>query len=332
MSENVWKTLKLPYSEQDVYLMPPKGMFLLTPELISAGVSVTPYGILVIPKDIDETAFQSNVYYGWGDKAISLGTLGNLIDDETATADPESDDSVIIFYDGATNEFYDNKGGRIMYSVIGTITPVQEGTGDPSPSNIRTISGINKWILTNNDTIIAEVPFVDENENEITVYGGTIDAVVEGSLGSIWKMIDLGDLDWTYVSGDDAHFYSTISDYLHPFSSSETAEMLCSKYKPVPANAVVNNSIALSSDSSNRVYVKDSRYNDAIDFKTAVTGTQLLYQLLTPVWITFTPLEIKSIFGNNKIKVNNGTISIGFVYTKDMASGKFVPITEYEIT
>lgn len=52
--------------------------------------------------------------------------------------------------------------------VVSQIVPVQEGEGDPSPENVRPISGWTEATLTHNDTPIT-LPFGQ------TVYGGTLD-------------------------------------------------------------------------------------------------------------------------------------------------------------
>ena len=52
--------------------------------------------------------------------------------------------------------------------VVSQIVPLQEGSGDPSPENVRPISGWTEATLTHNDTPIT-LPFGQ------TVYGGTLD-------------------------------------------------------------------------------------------------------------------------------------------------------------
>ena len=67
--------------------------------------------------------------------------------------------------------------------VVSQIMPVQGGEGDPSPDNVRPISGWDSATLTHNDTPIT----IQLGQ---TVYGGTLDWTT-GVLTATWKKIPL---------------------------------------------------------------------------------------------------------------------------------------------
>ena len=70
----------------------------------------------------------------------------------------------------------------LMPSLKVGIEPVQEGSGDPSPDNIRPISGWSEANVYVSPTTSAEdgttynIQFRD-GDNPLTVYGGTLDVV-----------------------------------------------------------------------------------------------------------------------------------------------------------
>ena len=69
-----------------------------------------------------------------------------------------------------------------------TLKPKQEGTGDPSPENVRPISGYNSVTVTQSKDE-AQVKQITLNLPE-TIYGGTVDAVT-GEGKKEWRYIEL---------------------------------------------------------------------------------------------------------------------------------------------
>jgi hypothetical protein len=68
---------------------------------------------------------------------------------------------------------------------------------------------------------------------------------------------------------------------------------------------------SISTAGNNYIYVKDSRYNSAADFKTAMNGVQLVYELATPTTFTTQPTLIKSLNGQNNLSVDCGDVIEG---------------------
>lgn len=138
-----------------------------------------------------------------------------------------------------------------------------------------------------------------------TVYGGTLD-MVSGVLTVDKAMIDLGTgvNSWTYYSAQ-SYFYAIPP---HRFINGQSGDGLCESYaffgtkSSASASSLPDKSFMFTSNAGNRyIYVKDTDYTTAEDFKTAVTGKKLVYTLDEPIVYQLTPQEIKTLIGTNNI-------------------------------
>lgn len=173
-----------------------------------------------------------------------------------------------------------------------------------------------------------------------TVYGGEVD-VIGGSGESTHEIIDLGDLSWTYTSGDHSRMTATLTGSKGA-PSGQTFKGACSIYKPAPYNSIYNHTedkiIGISDTGT--VWVYDSDYTDADVFKTAVTGQKLCYELATPTQITLAnPIDLTAQAGvNNVFGDTDGNTSVEYytdtpiVYAIDDISKKNNTDTTYSLT
>lgn len=189
-------------------------------------------------------------------------------------------------------------------------------------SNIRPISGwdgANVWVQAVVDPT-AEADYSISWQTECgTIYGGTLD-VTNGVLTVDRGYVDLGDLNWTYLtsgSGLAPYFYAGITSlgvkYEGNFGT-VVYPVLCSIYKTVNRNlsVFIDNTLcmdgAVAEQTVTQVQVKDSRYTSASDFKTAMNGIQIVYELATPQTYQLTPTEVKSLLGVNNIFADCGDV------------------------
>lgn len=180
----------------------------------------------------------------------------------------------------------------------------QEGSGVPSPENVRPISG---WDAANvSDVDDVENPTVTQTTTislPQTVYGGELD-VVNGELRITWKSVDMGSLTWSY-SPTYTRFSSTgVQDEIK--SGNNQDEIMCSCYgneSNVDMNAFKT--------ATGLIMVKDSRYTDTESFKQSVIGQQFAYMLKTPIIVPLTPSLIKSLNGQNNLSVDCGEVIEG---------------------
>ena len=171
-----------------------------------------------------------------------------------------------------------------------TLKPKQEGTGDPSPENVRPISGYNSVTVTQSKDE-AQVKQITLTLPE-TVYGGTVDAVTgEGSEEWIVKMVVTSTYG-VYILPDFENEASNLF-YLGNVTNQEKADMLlCSHLLTkniVPAT--LTDTGIYGNPEGDIVYIRLAKdiANDLQGFKSwldaqasAGTPVQLAYKLATP--------------------------------------------------
>ena len=65
-----------------------------------------------------------------------------------------------------------------------------------------------------------------------------------------------------------------------------------------------------------RANIHDPTYTDATDFKTAMNGVQLCYELATPQTIQLTAQQIDLLLGTNNVWSDGGEVTV--VYSADI--------------
>ena len=153
-----------------------------------------------------------------------------------------------------------------------------------------------------------------------TVYGGTLD-VVSGELVVDRAIVNLGTLSASKLSyTNKAVFICLLSGYKKRTTASETDNAVCSMYvaQATATAASLNNGYFFLDNSRDRMYVRNDDFIDASgdDFKSAMNGVQLCYELATPQTIQLDPQEIKLLVGDNTIW-SDGQVTM--VYSADVA-------------
>lgn len=175
----------------------------------------------------------------------------------------------------------------------------QSGSGTPSPTNIRPISGYTGASLHVNDAVY---PISWQSEAG-TVYSGHVD-LISGLLTVTMGSVVLGSLSWAkrIVSTNKWQFYATKSGMKNPSSSAAKANMTCEAYPTISADSAYlgNQGIAMAR-TSDILYVTDLNYETDSDFKAAMSGVLLVYELETPQTYQLTPQEISTLKGTNII-------------------------------
>lgn len=164
--------------------------------------------------------------------------------------------------------------------------PVQEGSGTPSPENIRPIKGRDSVTITrqeDNQVITLTLPE--------TVYGGEVDAV-SGEGKQTWKLLTLdGTETWspevTNVSGKNG-FDLRVKDIQTTTEPNKKGQIVCNKYAPLSANDTYTNHNGISVESGNNKYFRiyDEAYADkSVDAWKAYLAAQ--YAAGTPVQVCY---------------------------------------------
>jgi len=224
-------------------------------------------------------------------------------------------------YTGSSVQF-DGITGASITSLSTTITPTQAGSGDPSPTNVRPITGLtglSVYVSPTQDPDDVTVYNVDWSPQAGTVYSGTVD-VVTGVLTVDKAIVDLGSISWAYESGYAyPYFIGTMpNDCVVGSTVQGQISVLCSIYKSIQNIGASefrtydhNFQCCLNANvATRRLLVQNSSYTDAATFKTSMNGVQLVYDLETTVTYQLTPQEIGVLVGTNNVWLSDGNMSL----------------------
>ena len=180
-------------------------------------------------------------------------------------------------------------GAALIEAVQGN-TIVQDGSLLPvRMEGVETVAADESW--SSQRTIPAATYFPQGLRSAGTVYDELRADAAVTRVGAV----DLGTLNWTYLSDYSAFFSTGLPIVKSGYTNSSIAPMTCSKYetKSFYSNGDyfggADKVIAFAFSSGERLYVKDSTAGtDAVTFKTAMSGVMLYYALATP---TTTPID-----------------------------------------
>ena len=186
------------------------------------------------------------------------------------------------------------------------LTATQSGSGNPTPDNVRTISGYSNMGLTVNGQNVS----IALGQ---TVYNGAVD-VVNGVLKILTASILISDNSWTYNSQYGFMSTQSISE-IRPTTNTEIAPLLmCECYTKGTAqqagSGAINNTIAVS---SRQLRIRDDNYDNTTSFVNDMGNYRIVYPLEVPIVITLTPEQITTIKGLNTISTDtNGEITVTY--------------------
>lgn len=193
--------------------------------------------------------------------------------------------------------------GAYAISNIMSIEPTQSGSGDPSPTNVRPISGISTAsIQTTNgeDTNTATITLGQ------TVYGGSVNF----KTGEVTVNRGCGKIkDFNWLNGSTNKFYCA------PSNCKSDTEIISSIYPYCESQAVSGNP---STDKAighwgAQLVVMDTSYNNASNFVSAMGEEEVCYELATPTTLTLTPAELELLKGNNTVSGNGANINLSYI-------------------
>lgn len=198
--------------------------------------------------------------------------------------------------------------------------PVQEGSGTPSPENIRPIKGRDSVTITrqeDNQVITLTLPE--------TVYGGEVDAVTGEGINE-WKSITLdGTETWSYeltnISGK-VGFLLRAKDIQTPTTPDQKGQIVCNKYVTRSANDTYTTKTGISIEAGNnkyfRIYDEVHADKDVASWKAylaaqyaAGTPVQIAYKLKEPVPFTAAGAQpIPALAGANTVLTDADSVSV----------------------
>lgn len=205
-----------------------------------------------------------------------------------------------------------------LVSCICTINPIQSGSGDPSPSNVRPITGHDDVTITQkdgNNTIVdtTTITFPD------TVYGASLD-VGTGVLTNTLGKVKLSDINLTVVTSNPPIFRGVLSSIpniqVPPNNAVPTTAITerFGSYAYSPSSSSTIGKFAISDVGTNRIVFIDNSVNTLEAFLQKYGDDILVYPLATPQVIQLTPEQLNSILGdNNFYHDGNGIIDITYI-------------------
>lgn len=195
--------------------------------------------------------------------------------------------------------------------------PVQEGSGDPSPDNVRNITGWNKVEVKNGDNVYS----IDWTNDVGTVYGGYVD-LVKGELVATHYSFTLDGVNY-YVSsggqtytGTDGTLLAAAYDYIGNNSFKDLpmgvinsiSNSISNKYLVTGNNKIIGIQTTNAGSPYYRLVVDASELDD-ISNSTAIINSlkiwlqnnpiQICYKLAEPIHYQLTPQQILSLKGIN---------------------------------
>jgi len=224
---------------------------------------------------------------------------------------------------GAVASFADGADGISLKSCIVQIEPVQEGSGDPSPDNVRPISGWTGCVISHSgaDTSNpATYPITFPSEAG-TIYGGYIDPI-NGEIVADRAIVDLGMLNLrkdTDTSITNYLYYATLPNRLPYYANNRDPVFLkCSALKPIEVAMAYSylktfepNTVVIRPTYTDYVCIK-SEIDTVEAMKQSLDGVQLVYPLAEPIHYPFTAIDIKTLLGQNNIWSDTGDTEVEY--------------------
>ena len=219
---------------------------------------------------------------------------------------------------GAVASFPDGADGAPVERLTVSIEPAQAGSGDPSPDNVRPITGWSAARVTvNGETITHE--FKDAQGNTLTVYGGE-DDLVGGKLRvtHAYRLLTGAEEAWVYVEGYRGFRLSLTDAAILGIPSDDlTSNMFKGASRRGAGDAATPGLMLTYTGTS----AADGRF---VFFTTDITAAtewlawladnpvQLVYPLATPLEYDLTPNDLRTLLGDNTIFADCGDVEVTY--------------------
>lgn len=219
----------------------------------------------------------------------------------------------------ASVSFSDGADGIPMKECEVTIIPIQTGSGTPSPSNIRPISGHTDVTVT-----VASTSGGSGEDTTVslgrTVYGGTLD-VARGVLTvtkAYKNLTTARNISGTYQGSiiyNASSPETSDADFSKPFICNSLEYVGNSPYS---ADWKYGTCINAGGTSFN-LWIKDGAFVDVADATTYLSThpTEICYELATPQTFNLTPTQVLTLLGQNYVSHDGGG-NIKVVYIRDL--------------
>lgn len=198
------------------------------------------------------------------------------------------------------------------------INPEQSGSGDPSPSNVRPITGHTELNLVQkdgNDTVVHTYT----TDLGTTVYGGTLD-VVSGVLTNKYYYVKV---PYVESQGTDQNLYFYRKGLNPTGVNTASGGVAISNMFGVPSSTghhIEGTILVTSNGTALHLTPLDQTIDTVTKMNTWLSNNDvyICYELATPTETQLTPQEVKSLLGGNNIYHDcNGDTKITYIRRLD---------------
>lgn len=261
---------------------------------------------------------------------------------------------VTDFASGSIAHLTDGADNVLMKSVKVNIAPIQSGSGDPSPSNVRPITGYDSVKVYHSGADTADATEYDISlASAGTVYGGTLDVVsgvltVDKGFVTLDGTQTIANRNWRATPNSVGWLYPySVTQNVAPNSSTEVPDVISNRVKTASYSAAYNgtenNCVSLVYDTS-KVYGLAVRCDNtllttdaAINAFLAENPIQVVYSLATPLTYQLTAQEITSLLGINNVWSDAGDMDVEYradtkLYIKRLTGSDTDMIADANIT
>lgn len=193
--------------------------------------------------------------------------------------------------------------------VVVSWEPTQEGTGEPSPENVRPIAGRTAVQVQRTEDALAIPMALPE-----TVYGGSVNAAT-GEGRQEWQTLTVNDGSKISMVTGQPYFYTTLNalgGYPKPAPNTASNRMYSSlKYAANIANSPDNNTIALYENGIIRIYVPGIAARDDAAAWVEAHHVQIAYRMATPIPFTATGAQpVTALAGVNTLLTDADAVTV----------------------
>lgn len=202
---------------------------------------------------------------------------------------------------GNSATFNDGGDDLPIVSLVATISPIQDGSGAPSPTNVRPISGTDQITFYVNDDNGFSVPL------ERTVYGGTLDAI-SGVLTVDRYFAENKQVAGKLENESGYFWYIERSAAGIPPISYINAKLICNRFIADVNTTVESQDGAYTFYANGIMRWKEQGALTLAEYRAylASNPVQICYELATPLTYQLTPHEVNTLLGSNTIYTGNG--------------------------
>ena len=258
-----------------------------------------------VSADAKATRWQGFVWYDSNGDFISTDNLNSNVNIGLTKTSPSNAAYLIFNIAG-----YPGTNDTIAPSDV-TYFQLEEGSSSTAYAPYSNICPISGWTQVNVNHSDADMtnPTTITIDLGQTVYGGKLD-VLSGVLTVDRAMVDLGAKNWyPSTAAGRTRFRTSITDIERISSPNVRASLLCSNYPTKTANQTYQGTTGVSLQQNEAdIYIYDPQMESMTggEFKSAMSGVQLVYKLATPQTYQLTPTEVATLLGDNTIWADTG--------------------------